>query len=241
MITEHLSPNFGSRKNELKPDILLLHYTDMVNLDAVLERLSDPDAAVGAHYLIAEDGRVFRLVDEEMRAWHAGVAFWKGERDINSCSIGIELMNPGHSHGYRAFPKPQIKALIELGSEICGRWNIPASRVLGHSDVAPGRKFDPGHLFPWQQLAREGLGLFPIADRTNQVSETDLPQALSEIGYEVSAENSQDPMTRAAWHAFQRHWCGEELGAPPSEFSLGMLSAVRSAMTAQGSSSTDST
>ena len=145
------SPNFDARK--APPDMIVLHYTGMRGGEAALARLRDPAAKVSAHYLVEEDGRVFSLVAEERRAWHAGKSFWRGEKDINSVSIGVEIVNPGHEFGYRPFPDAQIAAVIELLGEVRGRWDVADARILGHSDVAPGRKQDPGELFPWKRLA----------------------------------------------------------------------------------------
>ena len=142
-------------------DMLVLHYTGMRSAAEALRRLTSPEAAVSAHYLIDEDGAVWRLVPEERRAWHAGVSYWRGRRDINSASIGIELVNPGHEFGYRAFPEAQVAALEVLCRDVLSRYQIPPRHVLGHSDVAPARKDDPGELFPWRRLARAGIGLWP--------------------------------------------------------------------------------
>ena len=138
--------------------MLVLHYTGMRSAAEALARLTDPEAKVSAHYLIDEDGTVVRLVDEEMRAWHAGVSFWRGATDINARSIGIELVNPGHEFGYRPFPRAQMAALIDLALDIVARWPIPARNVVGHSDVAPRRKMDPGELFDWPRLAAPASG-----------------------------------------------------------------------------------
>ena len=146
------SPNFGPRAPDKPIDILLIHYTGMESAEAALDRLCDPAAQVSAHYLIEEDGTIWSLVDEQHRAWHAGIAYWAGETDINSRSIGIELVNPGHELGYRPFPMPQMEALAGLAREILARHTIPNHRVLGHSDVAPERKCDPGELFDWAWL-----------------------------------------------------------------------------------------
>ena len=148
------SPNFDTRS--APPDMIVLHYTGMPTGEAALARLRDAEAKVSAHYLVEEDGRVFVLVAEARRAWHAGVSFWRGERDVNAVSIGIEIVNPGHEHGYRAFPGSQVEAVIALVSDIRTRWTIPDARVLGHSDVAPARKEDPGELFPWKRLHEAG-------------------------------------------------------------------------------------
>src|SRR6201996_9284934 len=128
----------------------VLHYTGMRTVAEALARLRDPDAKVSAHYLVDEDGTILRLVPEARRAWHAGKSFWKGESDVNAVSVGIEIVNPGHEWGYRAFPDAQIEATIELVADIRTRWDVPDGRILGHSDVAPERKTDPGELFPWK-------------------------------------------------------------------------------------------
>lgn len=157
---ERPSPNFDSRGASII-DMLVLHYTGMESADAALARLCDPRARVSAHYAIAEDGTLYRLVPERERAWHAGVSCWAGARDINARSIGIEMVNPGHEFGYRPFPERQVVSLIGLAHGLLARHPIPAWRILGHSDVAPERKIDPGELFPWARLAREGIGLWP--------------------------------------------------------------------------------
>ena len=156
-LIEAPSPNFNSRT--APPDILVLHYTGMQTGQEALDRLRDPEAKVSSHYLVEEDGRVFRLVAEERRAWHAGVSSWRGQTDINGASIGIEIVNPGHDWGYRAFPEAQIAAVIDLVGDIRGRWTIEDRNIVGHSDVAPERKTDPGELFPWKRLAEAGHGL----------------------------------------------------------------------------------
>ncbi|MBV6631876.1 MAG: N-acetylmuramoyl-L-alanine amidase [Alphaproteobacteria bacterium] len=184
-IIEHPSPNFSTRleDGEAAPiDHLILHYTGMTSGAEALERLCDPDAKVSSHYLVEEDGRIFRLVDEQERAWHAGVAYWRGSKQINRRSIGIEIVNPGHEHGYRAFPDVQINAVVKLCQDILNRHPIPTQNILGHSDVAPWRKEDPGELFPWAALAVSGIGQWP-----NEPGETldanTAKAALSNIGY----------------------------------------------------------
>lgn len=187
--------------------MLVLHYTGMKTGDAALERLCDPKAEVSAHYLIDEAGDVFALVDESERAWHAGVAMWRGQSNINSRSIGIELVNPGHEYGYRAFPEAQMAALIPLCQGILSRHSIPARNVVGHSDVAPERKADPGELFDWAGLAAAGVGLWP-ASLDTPCSEADAPGLLSKIGYDIS--NTESAMT-----AFQRHFATHRLDGVP--------------------------
>ena len=163
-IIEHLSPNFTERRGVAAPDMVVLHYTGMESAEAALARLCDPGPEVSAHYLIAEDGRIWRLVAEEMRAWHAGVSSWDGERDVNSHSIGIELANPGHELGYPPFPEPQMATMEGLLARCLDRWAILPERVVGHEHVAPGRKIDPGEKFDWPRLVRRGLAAWPIID-----------------------------------------------------------------------------
>ncbi|MDR3508066.1 MAG: N-acetylmuramoyl-L-alanine amidase [Caulobacteraceae bacterium] len=207
------SPNFDTRT--APPDMIVLHYTGMETGRGALDRLRDPVAKVSAHYLIEEDGRVFTLVAEERRAWHAGVSFWKGERDINGISIGIELVNPGHEFGYRDFPSAQIEALIALLSDIRGRWDIPDSRILGHSDVAPDRKEDPGERFPWKRLAEAGHGLWaeppaspgaPLGLGEEGTGVFALQAGLTRLGYDCAPSGQYEQRTATAVAAFQRHW-----------------------------------
>lgn len=158
---KYTSPNFNERKGTEKPSLIILHYTGMESAKAALERLCDPKAEVSAHYLIEESGKTHSLVPDEKRAWHAGVSYWKGETDINAHSIGIEIVNPGHEFGYQAFPEKQIKVVIKLCKSLMKKYNIPPANILGHSDIAITRKIDPGHLFPWEKLARDEIGLWP--------------------------------------------------------------------------------
>lgn len=151
--------NYEGRPLGVEPSILLLHYTGMETMQAARDRLSDPQSKVSAHYLVDEDGTVFDLVPEDKRAWHAGVSYWAGESDINSASIGVEIVNPGHEFGYRPFPLEQMQAVLTLCQGVQMRHNI--KRVLAHSDVAPERKQDPGELFDWHWLAEGGVGLWP--------------------------------------------------------------------------------
>jgi N-acetylmuramoyl-L-alanine amidase len=187
---DQASPNFGRRQpvgGAVGVRHVVLHYTGMMSCAAALERLCDPAAHVSVHYLIDEDGTTYRLVAENQRAWHAGNSFWRGVRDINSTSIGIEIANPGHDHGYRAFPDAQIAALLELLSGIVLRHAVTPDNFLGHADIAPGRKADPGELFPWERLAGEGFGLWP-EPAIPLPGIPDLGAAfrrLSEIGYPV--------------------------------------------------------
>ena len=187
------SPNFDARKSDANVDMLVLHYTGMRDGHVALERLRDPATKVSAHYMIEEEGTVYALVDEELRAWHAGVSCWAGKRDINGCSIGIELVITGHEFGYRPFPAKQRDALVVLAEDIVRRHAIPAHRVLGHSDVAPARKQDPGELFDWAVLARVGIGLWSAQASGGPV--------LEEFGYDVTGAGQTACAT-----AFQRHW-----------------------------------
>jgi len=207
------SPNFDARVRP--PDMILLHYTGMPTGEAALARLRDPAARVSAHYVVEEDGRVFALVPEARRAWHAGKSFWKGERDINGSSIGIEIVNPGHEFGYRPFPDVQVCAVIELVADIRERWAVADARILGHSDVAPGRKEDPGELFPWKQLAEAGHGLWAeptpapgptLAEGEEGAGVFALQAGLSRLGYDSAPSGTFDGATAAIVRAFQRHW-----------------------------------
>lgn len=155
------SPNAGPRRGGALPDLIVLHHTAMRSAEAALERLCDPAAEVSAHYLIAEDGRIWALVPEESRAWHAGAGRWGAACDVNSRSIGIELANAGPLDGFPPFPEPQMRALEALLRRIRNRWPIPPARVIAHSDMAPGRKSDPGPKFDWRRLARAGHAVWP--------------------------------------------------------------------------------
>ncbi|WP_425409549.1 N-acetylmuramoyl-L-alanine amidase [Hyphococcus sp.] len=220
------SPNFDERGREA--DTIILHYTGMRTGKEALDRLCDPQAKVSAHYLVEENGDVFRLVDEEKRAWHAGAGSWCGETDINARSIGIEIVNPGHEWGYRDFPETQIAAVIALMKDLRTRHNITPARVLGHSDVAPRRKEDPGEKFPWVRLAAAGLALAPFSGDPKDgeaVSYDDALGALVEIGYDAKPGDHA-----AALVAFQRRFCPQSLGQgfdPRTKAALMAVSAVR--------------
>jgi len=196
------SPNFDDRPLGTPIDILLLHYTGMETGGAAVARLCDPESKVSAHYTVDEDGTVFAHVAEERRAWHAGNSFWAGERNVNARSIGIEIVNPGHEFGYRSFPDTQIEAVIELSRDIIKRQRIPAARVLGHSDVAPARKLDPGELFPWGKLALAGVGLWPQT-RKHRLN-VHFINGLRAFGYGVAPD--VDVPADTVVEAFQRHF-----------------------------------
>jgi N-acetylmuramoyl-L-alanine amidase len=213
-IRERLSPNHDSRGETIggppRIDMLVLHYTGMQSAEAALGRLCDPAARVSSHYLIEEDGTVWRLVPEERRAWHAGVSYWRGETVLNTVSIGIEIVNPGHEWGYRPFPEAQMQTVETLCLDILARHRIPAHRIVGHSDIAPTRKSDPGELFDWRRLARAGIGLWakPAAElcrrRGRGVGIVERARGLADlarIGYQVEPGNEAPALA-----AFQRRY-----------------------------------
>lgn len=217
------SPNHGERKDGRRPDMILLHYTGMPDTAEALERLCTPASEVSAHYLVAEDGRIVQMVQESRRAWHAGVASWAGETDINSCSIGIEIANPGHDYGYADFPKRQIAAVTALCRGIATRHAIAPPRVLAHSDVAPSRKQDPGEKFPWRTLYDSGVGhwvpparigkgggaVLGLGDRSESVAA--LQEALNQYGYGLTVSGTYDSATQDVVTAFQRHFRQERI------------------------------
>jgi N-acetylmuramoyl-L-alanine amidase len=215
-IRERPSPNHDSRGEppHLRPvDMLVLHYTGMQSAAAALDRLCDPAARVSAHYVVEEDGTVWRLVSEARRAFHAGISSWQGESNLNQVSIGVEIVNPGHEWGYRPFPEPQMAAVEALCRDILSRHPIPPYRVVGHSDIAPDRKTDPGELFDWARLARAGIGLWPppapgLARRRGQgvgvVSRAAALSDLARIGYCVTPATEE-----VALAAFQRRFRAE--------------------------------
>ncbi len=210
------SPHHEARKNGLRPNILLLHYTDMVSADAALTWLCAAESRVSCHYLVDEAGKITQMVDEECRAWHAGASNWRGLDDINSASIGIEVHNVGHKAGYPAFPAVQMHGVIALCQDICRRHDIRPERVLAHSDVAPGRKIDPGEKFDWQLLHEQGVGhwVAPTAigggtflqegDQGDAVAA--LQTALQLYGYGIEVSGRFDSRCRQVVEAFQRHF-----------------------------------
>jgi N-acetylmuramoyl-L-alanine amidase len=220
------SPNADARPEGCPIDTLILHYTGMPSAHAALERLCDPTSRVSAHYLIDEDGTVLALVPEERRAWHAGVSAWQGRGRLNDCSIGIELVNPGHEWGYRPFPEAQYAACIELCGAILARWPIPARRVLAHSDIAPDRKQDPGELFDWARLGAAGIGLWPEDGRGRARPAETLQVELAEFGYAVPHHGRLDEMTRQAVAAFQRHFQPARIDGAPDRATLARLDGL---------------
>lgn len=210
------SPNHGERKDGQRPSMLVLHYTGMPDAEAALHRLCARGSEVSAHYFVLEDGRIVQLVKESRRAWHAGAGFWAGETDVNSCSIGIEIANPGHDYGYPDYPKRQIAAVTALCRSIQTRHVIPPIRVLAHSDIAPGRKQDPGEKFPWRTLHDSGIGhwvkpapitggkLLTLGDRGDEVAE--MQETLGSYGYGIPVNGNYDSAMHDVVTAFQRHF-----------------------------------
>jgi N-acetylmuramoyl-L-alanine amidase len=211
------SPNHNERRGSGTADMIVLHYTGMPNDQDAINHLCNPASEVSAHYVVLQNGYVIQLVAEARRAWHAGASSWAGEIDINSRSIGIEIANPGHDHGYPTFPKRQVAAVTALCRSIFTRHRIPADRVLGHSDVAPARKRDPGEKFPWKVLADSGIGLwvkpapidqagptFTLGDTNPAIEETQA--LLANYGYEITATGFLNGATRDTVAAFQRHF-----------------------------------
>jgi N-acetylmuramoyl-L-alanine amidase len=216
------SPNFDARGADQPVDILLIHYTGMQTGAAAIARLTDEASRVSAHYTVDEDGTIYAHVPEDQRAWHAGKSYWAGTVDVNARSIGIEIVNPGHEFGYRSFPDAQIAAVIELSLDILSRHAVPPERVLGHSDVAPARKQDPGELFPWQTLAQAGIGLWipsppqgervrkRVRERGPQGSAPSFEGMLRRFGYGVRPD--ADVSLEDATVAFQRHFRPRDIG-----------------------------
>lgn len=210
--------NRDSREGEAI-DILLLHYTGMQSGAAAIERLRDPAAKVSAHYVVEEDGTIFHLVPEEMRAWHAGVSSWRGRGNINARSIGIEIVNPGHEWGYRAFPAAQMRAVAALAHAILGRHaTIPPRNVIGHSDVAPLRKEDPGELFDWSAFAATGIGLWPIP-KAGTMNDEQFFVGLAEYGYDIADR-------AAVTRAFCRHFRQRNIADAPDAETMGILAGL---------------
>ncbi|HEY4985372.1 MAG TPA: N-acetylmuramoyl-L-alanine amidase [Bradyrhizobium sp.] len=210
------SANYGDRAKGCLPDMVVLHYTGMPDVEGAITQLCSAGTDVSAHYIVLEDGRIVQSVPEARRAWHAGVSSWSGEDDINSCSIGIEIVNRGHDWGYPDFPSRQIAAVTALCRGIMLRRGVPTHRVLGHSDVAPARKKDPGEKFPWHSLANSGVGHWvqPAAIVRGETLKLgsigddvrDLQQALARYGYGLSATGKYDGLTMEVVAAFQRHF-----------------------------------
>jgi len=224
-IESHSSPNFGPRRGVAAPDMIVLHYTGMDTAEAAIARLTDPASEVSAHYLVDLDGRVVRMVGEDMRAWHAGSASWGGVADVNSRSIGIEIVNPGRVLGYRPFPEPQVAALEALLADMLARHAIVPERVVGHACVAPGRKGDPGEKFDWRRLARRGLSVWldPEPAAQGVADAAQFQSAARRFGYGVPCSGEWCAPTRAVWHAFLMRFLPFAADAPPHGAGVGHL------------------
>lgn len=218
------SPNFNERQTEIS--MIILHYTGMKSEKEALQRLAAPDSGVSTHYLVANDGQVYKMVNENKRAWHAGAGSWQGFEDINSRSIGIEIDHPGHEWGYRKFSDAQIAKVIALISDIKSRYSIHPTKVLGHSDIAPDRKEDPGELFPWDRLADNGLAIGTYVGPPNErISYPEALGYLEKVGYNVSERGYA-----AAILAFQRRFCPSETGKALSPQTKAALKWAANAM-----------
>jgi N-acetylmuramoyl-L-alanine amidase len=228
----HPSPNHGPRKGK-GPDSIILHYTGMASGAAALARLCDPQSEVSAHYFIGEHGETLQLVPEERRAWHAGQSCWAGERDMNSASIGIEIQNGGHEFGGPAYPEAQIAPLIALCRDIMRRHAIKPVRILAHSDIAPGRKIDPGEYFPWGRLAEAGVGLYvpphpigedtPLAPGASGEHVAALQKMLATYGYDIDISGTYDANTEKVVAAFQRHFRPARVDGRADRSTIGTL------------------
>jgi N-acetylmuramoyl-L-alanine amidase len=214
------SPNHDERPAGAPVDMLVLHYTGMRSGAEAIARLRDPAARVSSHYVVEEDGAVFRLVAEARRAWHAGVSHWRGHTLLNARSIGIEIVNPGHEFGYRPFPALQMGAVAELCRGILERHAIPARNVVGHSDISPDRKEDPGELFDWEGMAEQGVGLWPAEAEAKGTP----PDLLGAIGYRT------DLPLPVLIRAFQRHWRPERVDGVADAGTLARLAGVAAAV-----------
>ena len=232
------SPNFNDRRLPLS--MLVLHYTGMETGEAAIERLCDPEFSVSAHYVVEEDGRVFQLVSEDKRAWHAGKGVWRGCSDINSASIGVEIVNGGHDFGLPDYPEAQIEAVLALCQGVLARHPIKACDVIGHSDLAPYRKQDPGEKFPWKRFAEAGVGLWPQVvvpgfapsrpgDEGQDV--TALRQALCDIGYGVEPTGAYDEALKAVVLGFQRRFRSQALTGVADEETCALIEGLRRQVT----------
>ncbi len=198
------SPNQDERPKGNLVDMVVLHYTGMKNGEMAVERLCNPLAEVSAHYIVFEDGHLIQLVSEDRRAWHAGSAFWRGNTDINERSIGIEIVNPGHEFGLTKFPDKQMAALESLIIEIIQRYSISGHNIVGHSDVAPRRKIDPGELFDWRRLYKSGIGIWPNPSVVDSIDNVKAEMLFSQFGYETVD-------MKKTIEAFQRHFRPREV------------------------------
>ncbi|MEM9840263.1 MAG: N-acetylmuramoyl-L-alanine amidase [Pseudomonadota bacterium] len=216
------SPNYDDRAGT-PISLIVVHYTGMETGAEALSRLTDAQGKVSSHYFVEEDGVIHRLVDEERRAWHAGVGAWGDVSDVNGASIGIEIVNPGHEWGYRDFPEPQVQSVVDLIRDIQERRNLPTTSVVGHSDIAPHRKDDPGERFPWSRLNAEGLAIGPWSGKVSHTIPTgaEVFELLKKIGYGVDQFG-----IAACLVAFQRRFCPELLGqsfSPETRAAIGEI------------------
>lgn len=224
-VRDELSPNVDERPDGCAVDCLVLHYTGMKSAGDALERLCDPAAKVSAHYFLDEDGRIIRLVDENRRAWHAGISYWQGRERLNDCSIGVEIVNPGHEWGYRPFTEAQYQALEWLCPKLMSTFAIPPLRVLAHSDIAPDRKEDPGELFDWKRLAASGIGVWPEDGEGAPRSMAEAIQQLHQIGYSLPTPGD-DRSTVRRLAAFQRRFRPERVDGEQDRQTLARLDGV---------------
>lgn len=240
------SPNHGERRGADRADSIILHYTGMSDAASALLWLCNPISEVSCHYFVFEDGRIWQLVPESRRAWHAGKSSWHGETDMNSCSIGIEIVNRGHdlsktpplAHDCPDFPEAQIEAVIRLVQDISSRWKIPPSRILAHSDIAPGRKIDPGEKFPWARLAKAGIGVWieppeVLSGPVYRPGDEGMPVAalqsmLAAFGYGLEITGVYDQRMVDVITAFQRHWRQTKVDGVADPQTLGCLRALMS-------------
>lgn len=230
------SPNFEPRAQGRKPDALILHYTGMEEHDAARDWLTSEESKVSAHYIVDVDGAITQMVVEAERAWHAGQSYWAGEIDLNNASIGIEIHNPGHDFDYPPFPEAQMRAVEALCQDILSRHAIPAARVLAHSDIAPGRKRDPGERFDWARLARAGVGLWtepvPVGEDAGlglgdeSAAVADLQNDLLDFGYRVEVTSTYGRGTETVVEAFQRHYRPERIDGRADQSTRETLKAL---------------
>ena len=236
------SPNHGERRGFAQPDCIVLHYTGMPSADAAIALLRDPRAEVSSHYVVDERGRISQLVAESRRAWHAGVSCWRGERDMNSASIGVEICNFGHDGGLPPYPRAQIEATIALCLDIATRHGVRPERVLAHSDIAPGRKRDPGEHFPWDALFRAGVGRWieakppspPLFQRGQEGPPVrGLQTLLSLLGYDLEASGVYDARTQIVVTAFQRRFRPARIDGLADASTIDALRGLLSAVSGQ--------
>lgn len=218
-----ITSNFDDRPNGINIDMLVMHYTGMRSATEALDQMCDPVKKVSAHYMIYEDGAIISLVPEEKRAWHAGISCWQGISSLNDSSIGIEIVNPGHEFGYVQFPDAQMEAVLQISKHIIERYNIEARNVVGHSDIAPLRKQDPGELFNWKWLAKNGVGLWPnintiwrsreqlIEPGTDSTDVARVQKMLADYGYHIRVDGHYGEKTEQIIKAFKRHFVPESV------------------------------